>query len=54
MAERIETLETSRAGAVDAKETELRPIERDLHDGAQARTSASSASSSSLRLRRRR
>jgi signal transduction histidine kinase len=37
MAERIETLETSRAGAVDAQETELRRIERDLHDGAQAR-----------------
>jgi signal transduction histidine kinase len=37
MAERIETLETSRAGAVDAQDTELRRIERDLHDGAQAR-----------------
>jgi len=37
MAERIETLETSRAGAVDVQETELRRIERDLHDGAQAR-----------------
>ncbi len=37
MEERIETLETSRAGAVDAQETELRRIERDLHDGAQAR-----------------
>jgi signal transduction histidine kinase len=37
MAERIETLETTRAGAVDAQETELRRIERDLHDGAQAR-----------------
>lgn len=35
--ERIETLETSRAGAVDVQETELRRIERDLHDGAQAR-----------------
>jgi signal transduction histidine kinase len=34
---RIEALETSRAGAVDAQETELRRIERDLHDGAQAR-----------------
>jgi signal transduction histidine kinase len=34
---RIETLETSRAGAVDVQETELRRIERDLHDGAQAR-----------------
>jgi len=35
--ERIDTLETSRAGAVDVQETELRRIERDLHDGAQAR-----------------
>jgi signal transduction histidine kinase len=34
---RIEVLETSRAGAVDVQETELRRIERDLHDGAQAR-----------------
>jgi signal transduction histidine kinase len=34
---RIEALETSRAGAVDVQETELRRIERDLHDGAQAR-----------------
>jgi signal transduction histidine kinase len=34
---RIEVLETSRAGAVDAQEAELRRIERDLHDGAQAR-----------------
>ena len=30
-------LETSRAGAVEAAEGELRRIERDLHDGAQAR-----------------
>jgi len=37
MAERIETLESTRAGAVDVQETELRRIERDLHDGAQAR-----------------
>ncbi len=37
LAERIETLESSRAGAVDVQETELRRIERDLHDGAQAR-----------------
>ena len=37
MAERIETLETSRAGAVDLQDAELRRIERDLHDGAQAR-----------------
>jgi signal transduction histidine kinase len=34
---RIETLETTRAGAVDVQESELRRIERDLHDGAQAR-----------------
>ena len=34
---RIEVLEESRAGAVDAQEAELRRIERDLHDGAQAR-----------------
>ena len=37
MAERIETLETTRAGAVVEQDTELRRIERDLHDGAQAR-----------------
>jgi signal transduction histidine kinase len=35
--ERIEVLETTRAGAVDLQESELRRIERDLHDGAQAR-----------------
>jgi signal transduction histidine kinase len=34
---RIEELEASRAGAVNVQETELRRIERDLHDGAQAR-----------------
>ena len=34
---RIEVLETTRAGAVDMQETEFRRIERDLHDGAQAR-----------------
>ncbi|HET8528026.1 MAG TPA: sensor domain-containing protein [Gaiellaceae bacterium] len=34
---RIDVLETTRAGAVDAAESELRRIERDLHDGAQAR-----------------
>jgi signal transduction histidine kinase len=34
---RIERLEQSRAGAVDVQESELRRIERDLHDGAQAR-----------------
>jgi signal transduction histidine kinase len=35
--ERIEVLQTTRAGAVDAQASELRRIERDLHDGAQAR-----------------
>jgi signal transduction histidine kinase len=34
---RISSLESSRAGAVDVQEAELRRIERDLHDGAQAR-----------------
>jgi signal transduction histidine kinase len=34
--ERIEQLETTRAGAVDQQDAELRRIERDLHDGAQA------------------
>jgi signal transduction histidine kinase len=37
LTERIETLESTRAGAVDVQESELRRIERDLHDGAQAR-----------------
>jgi len=37
MAERIETLTASRAGAVNVQDSELRRIERDLHDGAQAR-----------------
>ncbi len=37
MAQRIETLQSSRAGAVDLQDSELRRIERDLHDGAQAR-----------------
>jgi signal transduction histidine kinase len=37
LTERIETLESSRAGAVDVQESDLRRIERDLHDGAQAR-----------------
>jgi signal transduction histidine kinase len=37
LTERIEVLETTRAGAVDVQETDLRRIERDLHDGAQAR-----------------
>jgi signal transduction histidine kinase len=35
--ERVEELTQSRAGAVEAAETQLRRIERDLHDGAQAR-----------------
>jgi signal transduction histidine kinase len=35
--QRIEVLETTRAGAVDVQDSELRRIERDLHDGAQAR-----------------
>ena len=35
--QRISTLETTRAGAVEQQETELERIERDLHDGAQAR-----------------
>jgi signal transduction histidine kinase len=35
--QRIEELEATRAGAVDVQESELRRIERDLHDGAQAR-----------------
>ena len=34
---RITELEASRAGAVDQQETDLARIERDLHDGAQAR-----------------
>jgi signal transduction histidine kinase len=37
LAKRVETLETTRAGAVDAQDAELRRIERDIHDGAQAR-----------------
>jgi signal transduction histidine kinase len=37
LSERIETLTSSRAGAVNVQESELRRIERDLHDGAQAR-----------------
>jgi signal transduction histidine kinase len=35
--ERVETLTATRAGAVDAATLELARIERDLHDGAQAR-----------------
>ncbi len=34
---RVETLAATRAGAVDAAVTELQRVERDLHDGAQAR-----------------
>jgi signal transduction histidine kinase len=37
LARRVEVLETTRTGAVDAQDAELRRIERDLHDGAQAR-----------------
>jgi signal transduction histidine kinase len=37
LTERIETLTETRAGAVNQQEAELRRIERDLHDGAQAR-----------------
>ncbi len=37
MGTRIDVLTTTRAGAVGAAEAELRRIERDLHDGAQAR-----------------
>ena len=37
LAARVETLSETRAGAVDAAVTELQRVERDLHDGAQAR-----------------
>ena len=37
LTERIAELETTRAGAVETQEAERRRIERDLHDGAQAR-----------------
>jgi signal transduction histidine kinase len=37
LTERIDELTTTRAGAVDASEAGLQRIERDLHDGAQAR-----------------
>lgn len=37
LAERVTELEETRAAAVDAQGAELRRIERDLHDGAQAR-----------------
>jgi signal transduction histidine kinase len=35
--QRIDTLTSTRARAIDAQDAELRRIERDLHDGAQAR-----------------
>lgn len=35
--QRVETLSETRAGAVDAAHSELQRVERDLHDGAQAR-----------------
>ncbi|NUQ97703.1 MAG: sensor histidine kinase [Streptomyces sp.] len=37
LAERVEELTETRLAAVDSREAELRRIERDLHDGAQAR-----------------
>jgi signal transduction histidine kinase len=37
LTERVDVLTTTRAGAVDAQAAELQRIERDLHDGAQAR-----------------
>jgi signal transduction histidine kinase len=37
LTERVETLTRTRRGALDAQAAELRRIERDLHDGAQAR-----------------
>jgi signal transduction histidine kinase len=37
LAQRVQQLTTSRADATDAQAAELRRIERDLHDGAQAR-----------------
>ena len=37
LTQRIDVLTNTRAGAVDQQEAELRRIERDLHDGAQAR-----------------
>jgi signal transduction histidine kinase len=40
LARRVEQLTESRAAAVDAQAAELRRIERDLHDGAQARLAA--------------
>jgi signal transduction histidine kinase len=40
LARRVEQLTESRAAAVDSQAAELRRIERDLHDGAQARLAA--------------
>ncbi|MFJ1792979.1 sensor histidine kinase [Kitasatospora griseola] len=37
LAERVATLDRTRSGAIDAHGSELRRIERDLHDGTQAR-----------------
>lgn len=37
LAERVDTLTRTRRGALDVQAAELRRIERDLHDGAQAR-----------------
>jgi signal transduction histidine kinase len=37
LSERVETLTKTRRGALDVQSAELRRIERDLHDGAQAR-----------------
>jgi signal transduction histidine kinase len=37
LVERVETLQVTRAGALDSHGAELRRIERDLHDGTQAR-----------------
>jgi signal transduction histidine kinase len=37
LARRVDVLEATRSGAVEAQDAELRRIERDLHDGAQAR-----------------
>ncbi|MFH9355554.1 sensor histidine kinase [Kitasatospora sp. NPDC017646] len=37
LAERVSTLDRTRTGAIDAHGNELRRIERDLHDGTQAR-----------------
>lgn len=36
LAERVEDLSRTRSGAVDAHDSDLRGVERDLHDGTQA------------------